>query len=145
MTSTDATPTGADEPTFSLADWVADPFATLEAARADGPFATNELGGMVIGHALARDLLTNPAAAEAFSESLTLAGITDGAFHDWMTGSPLDVDGPEHKRWRSLMSRTFTPRSVDQLGPFLRDTAGALADERERWEQERELELVIEL
>ena len=118
-----------DDATFSLAEWMIDPFATLETARAAGPLVTNELGSMVIGHAAARQLLTDPAAAEAFSESLSLAGITSGAFYDWMAGSPLDVDGPEHRRWRTLMSRTFTPRSVEQLDDVLRTTAADLADE----------------
>jgi cytochrome P450 len=38
------------------------------------------------------------------------------------------MDGEEHRRWRALMSRTFTPRSVERLRPFLGAEAGRLVD-----------------
>jgi cytochrome P450 len=45
-----------------------------------------------------------------------------------MAISPLNRDGKEHQRWRALMSRTFTPRSVERLRPFLRQAAHELID-----------------
>jgi cytochrome P450 len=45
-----------------------------------------------------------------------------------MAMSPLNRDGADHLRWRALMSRTFTPRSVERLRPFLRDAAHELID-----------------
>jgi hypothetical protein len=45
-----------------------------------------------------------------------------------MAQSPLNRDGEDHQRWRALMSRTFTPRSVERLRPFLRAAAHELID-----------------
>jgi cytochrome P450 len=63
-----------------------------------------------------------------FPEFLRAFGITGGPFYEWMSISPLNRDGAEHQRWRTLMSRTFTPRSVERLRPFLHDAAHELID-----------------
>lgn len=41
--------------------------------------------------------------------------------------SLINMDGPEHHRLRGLVARSFTPRSVVALAPFLEETAGRLA------------------
>jgi len=34
----------------------------------------------------------------------------------WLVDTdPLNKDGAEHQRWRTLMTRTFTPRRVEQI------------------------------
>jgi hypothetical protein len=45
-----------------------------------------------------------------------------------MAMSTLNRDGADHLRWRAVMSRTFTPRRVEQIRPFLRDAAHELID-----------------
>jgi cytochrome P450 len=55
-------------------------------------------------------------------------GITSGPFYEWMSLSPLNRDGLDHVRWRQLMSKAFTPRSVERLRPFLHDAAHQLID-----------------
>ncbi|HEY3186569.1 MAG TPA: cytochrome P450, partial [Solirubrobacteraceae bacterium] len=55
-------------------------------------------------------------------------GVSSGPFYAWMAISPLNHDGAEHQRWRGLMSRTFTPRRVESLRPFLRAAAHELID-----------------
>jgi cytochrome P450 len=45
-----------------------------------------------------------------------------------MSISPLNRDGADHVRWRQLMSKAFTPRSVERLRPFLKDAAHELID-----------------
>jgi cytochrome P450 len=45
-----------------------------------------------------------------------------------MALSPLNKDGSEHLRWRALMAKTFTPRSVERLRPFLERAAHELID-----------------
>jgi hypothetical protein len=45
-----------------------------------------------------------------------------------MALSPLNRDGADHVRWRSLVSRTFTPRRVEQIRPFLVTAAHELID-----------------
>ena len=46
--------------------------------------------------------------------------------------SMLGLDDPEHKRLRSLVSRSFTPRQVESWRPLLREIAGELLDEVDR-------------
>ena len=45
-----------------------------------------------------------------------------------MSISPLDMEGDEHRVWRQLMAKTFTPRSVERLRPFLRAESERLVD-----------------
>ena len=39
------------------------------------------------------------------------------------------MDPPEHDRMRSLVSRVFTPRAINQLEPMVRRVIGGFADE----------------
>lgn len=73
-------------------------------------------------------LLADDRLEVAFTDVLALVGVTSGSFHDWMARSPLDHDGADHRAWRSLMSRTFTPRQVEGLRPFLAATVERLVD-----------------
>jgi hypothetical protein len=106
-----------------------DPFAALREARRVGPVADLEVGGIaVLAHEPARAFLSDPRARANFTDFLRAFGVTSGPFYEWMAISPLDKDGPEHLRWRALVSRTFTPRSVERLRPFLRQAAHGLID-----------------
>src|SRR5262249_3962602 len=51
-----------------------------------------------------------------------------GPFYEWIVASPLNRDGADHQRWRAFLSRTFTPRNVEQLRPFLHSAAHELID-----------------
>jgi cytochrome P450 len=57
-----------------------------------------------------------------------LMGITSGPLRGWYGGLMFTNDGPPHDRLRSLVSRAFTPRAVDELRA---DTA-AMATELSR-------------
>lgn len=122
----DAVPVEAAVPPFER--FLADPLAALAEARAVGPVVRNELGPMVVGYAAARELLTDRRYEDRFTTVLAMQGITSGTFHDWMARSPLDHDGEDHRRWRALMSRTFTPRSVERLRPALAAMTDELID-----------------
>lgn len=117
-----------DEPVLALADVIADPDGALKAARERGPISATELGPIVLRHEAVRAMLQDPRMQPSFSTFLEQMGITSGAFHQWMSGSPLDMEGDEHRRWRQLMARTFTPRSVERLLPFLRAESHRLID-----------------
>jgi cytochrome P450 len=90
--------------------------------------AQTELGPIVVRHEAVRALLQEPRMRPSFTSFLEQIGISSGAFYDWMSGSPLDMEGDEHRRWRQLMARTFTPRSVERLRPFLRSESHHLID-----------------
>lgn len=113
---------------IELAEILDDPFGTLKKARAAGWLADLEIATGVLTHEDVRELLGDGRLRANFPEFLHALGITSGPFYDWMAGSPLNHDGPEHTRWRALMSRTFTPRRVESIRPFLRDAAHGLID-----------------
>jgi cytochrome P450 len=114
--------------TMPLADFLANPDATLKAAREQGIVAETEFGPLVVRHEQVRALAQSDKLRPSFSRLLQQFGVSSGPFYEWMSISPLDMEGDEHRVWRALMSRTFTPRSVERLRPFLRAEAERLVD-----------------
>lgn len=114
---------------LGIGEFTADPFATLRRARDGGALVDLELGGVgVMRYEQVRTLLADGRLRANFTDFLRTFGVTSGPFYDWMAISPLNRDGAEHQRFRTLMSRTFTPRSVERLRPFLRAAADELID-----------------
>ncbi len=113
---------------LAIADFVADPFGTLRRTREGGPLADFDVAVGVVTHDRVRELLTDRRLQANFSEFLQSFGISSGPFYEWMAVSPLNHDGADHQRWRSLMGRTFTPRRVDNIRPFLRQAAHEMID-----------------
>jgi cytochrome P450 len=113
---------------LELEEFRRDPFATLRRARAAGPIVELMAGAGIMSHERARTLLADKRLHSNFADFLRTFGVSSGPFYEWMASSPLNRDGEEHQRWRTLMSRTFTPRSVERLRPFLRTAAHELID-----------------
>ncbi len=105
-----------------------DPFGALRRAREVGPVLDSQGGAGVLRYEDMRTLLGDGRLRANFPDFLRAFGITGGPFFEWMAVSPLNRDGAEHLRWRALMARTFTPRSVERLRPFLHDAAHELID-----------------
>jgi cytochrome P450 len=116
------------QPPTSLATFLADPLGTLKTAREAGPVLQTEIGPLVVQHDAVRALGQSDKLRPSFSQVLERFGIHSGTFYEWMSRSPLDMEGEEHRAWRALMSRTFTPRSVDRLRPCLRAQAERLVE-----------------
>jgi cytochrome P450 len=116
-------------PKVSTESFLADPHATLKTAREAGVVAETDFGPLVLRHKAVRALGQSDKLRPAFSRVLARFGVTSGPFFEWMSGSALDMEGDEHRVWRQLMSRTFTPRSVERLRPFLAEEANRLIDE----------------
>ena len=116
-------------PQITIPEIITDPLAVLGRARGQGWLADAEEGTVVaLTHERVRELLGDDRLRANFPEFLRRLGITSGTFYDWMAISPLNRDGAEHVRWRTLMSKTFTPRSVERLRPFLKTAAHELID-----------------
>src|SRR5688500_5284822 len=115
-------------PKVALTDLLTNPDTVLAGARAAGPIVETELGPMVVQHEAVRALAQSEKLRPAFSRVLEQFGVSSGAFYDWISISPLDMEGPQHRAWRQLMLRTFTPKSVERLRPFLRAEANGLID-----------------
>ncbi len=114
---------------LELAPILVDPIGELRRARAAGWLADVEPGLVgVLTHERVRELLTDGRLHSGFVQFMERFGITSGPFFEWMAISPLNRDGADHLRWRQLMARTFTPRSVERLRPFLHDMAHTLID-----------------
>lgn len=119
----------ADPP--DLATFLADPLGTLASGRRDGWYWPSGMGlpGMTLLHYEdVRTILRDDRFQADFTEMLRAMGIGSGSFYEWMAKSPLDKHGDELRSWRQLVTRTFTPRSVEHLRPFLQRSAGELTD-----------------
>lgn len=114
---------------LELEPLLTDPLGELGRARRTGWLADSDVGALgVLTHARVRELLADGRLRANFVQFMERFGVTSGPFYEWMKISPLNRDGADHIRWRQLMSRTFTPRSVERLRPFLRDAARGLID-----------------
>jgi len=121
-------------PSMPLDEFLADPFGALKRARDAGPLADFSGGATgdapnvvgVVSHAGVRELLADGRLHENFPDFLRTFGVTSGVFYDWMAISPLNRDGEDHRRWRALMTRTFTPRRLERIRPFLGEAARTL-------------------
>ncbi len=113
---------------FSIAELLADPDAGLERIRNHGPVVPMDMGLMVVEYEALRDALGDARLKPNFADFLTQLGVTSGPFFDWMSMSPLNMDGAEHRAWRQLMKKTFTPKSVEQTRPFVKSQSEELAD-----------------
>jgi hypothetical protein len=115
--------------TFSIMELVSDPDGMLKEARDLGPTVNTEVGAFVVRHAAVRELAqSDDRVRPNFTGLMEGFGITSGPFYEWMKISPLDMEREEHKVWRQVMTRAFTPRSVEGLKPFLRNEANRLID-----------------
>jgi cytochrome P450 len=99
----------------------------LRAARAAGATATDAVNGAVL---VLRyddiDRLTRDRRLAGVGLSLfDFMGIDEGPLRDWYGGLMFTNEGDTHNRLRALVSRAFTPRSVDAL----RDDARRLSND----------------
>ncbi|MCY1141894.1 cytochrome P450 [Actinoplanes sp. Pm04-4] len=99
------------------------------AAQDAGWYADSPLGPLVLRHAETQELLRDRRLDHGGDGYLRQNGITGGPIHDWWAPMIVNHDGADHRRLRGLVSRAFTPRTVDGMRPFIRATAEALTDE----------------
>jgi cytochrome P450 len=89
----------------------------LRAAAHEGPLATDTMTGATVVlrqrdfEALAHDQRLSGIGLVLFDAM----GITDGPLRDWYGRLMFTTEGDYHRRMRSLVSRAFTPRSVESL------------------------------
>jgi cytochrome P450 len=98
------------------------------AAQDAGWFADSPLGLLVLRHAEAQELLRDRRLDHGGDDYLRRSGITAGPIHDWWVPMIVNQDGADHRRLRGLVGRSFTPRTVDLLRPFIRAATEELAD-----------------
>lgn len=117
-----------------------DPHPVWRAARAAGRTARTGSGEVVLLRADDLDVATSdPGFGVLGLDALHRLGITDGPFHDWRALTLAANDGETHRRLRSTVGRSFTPRRVDALRSAIHEHAARLLD---RAAERGELEVV---
>jgi hypothetical protein len=106
-------------------EFVANPAPVIESFRTQSSIVRTPIGALVIEHAKVLELLGDPRLRSSLLDFVRLQGMVDGPIYEAVSNSLLAVDGQDHTRLRKLVSRAFTPRSVERLRPSMR----ALAEE----------------
>jgi len=108
--------------------FIADPAPVIDAIRRESPIARTPIGALVVEHATVVALLADARLHSSLLDFVRIQGLVDGPIYEALSMSILAVDGPDHTRLRKLVSRAFTPRSVERLRAAMRSLAEELAD-----------------
>jgi cytochrome P450 len=130
---------------FGPYDW-ADPWPTYDRLRAEAPYWRNPDGVTI---------LTRYADCEAVLRDARFSTSNDHAdppfvlpegdprsFMDGEAAPLIFLDPPDHTRLRKLVSKAFTPRSIERLRPRVHEVVDAILD---RAADERRLDVVADL
>lgn len=96
---------------YQITDTVQQVAPRIHEARKHAPMAIGPLGPEVLGYELARGILRDPRFVFPPGMHMTARGIASGPLYDRVLGTILGMDGEEHRRLRSLVSKAFTPRA----------------------------------
>ncbi|WP_328304510.1 cytochrome P450 (plasmid) [Streptomyces sp. NBC_00435] len=101
----------------------------VASAQAENWYAESPLGMLVLRHAEAQELVRDNRLTHNGTGFMAQNGIVDGPVYDWFVNGLVNQDGDSHRRMRSLVSRAFTPRMLENLRPLIREASERLADE----------------
>ena len=99
----------------------AEVYPRLLAAQREAPIALGPLGPEVLSYELVRTVLRDSRFQIPHGYILTVQGITSGPLYDKVVSSLLGMDGADHNRVRSVVSKAFTPRAVERLHTTIAD------------------------
>jgi cytochrome P450 len=111
--------------TYDITDTPQEIYPQFRAAQQVAPIALGPIGPEVLSYEFARTVLRDPQFVVPTGIHLSAHGITSGPLWDRVTRSILNMEGEEHRRLRSLVSRAFTPRATERM----RDTIHAVINE----------------
>ena len=109
-------------------EFQADPGKVIDAIRADSWVARAPIGAIALGRPQVQALLADRRLRSSLTELIQIQGITEGPIFDAVSTSLLAIDGEDHHRVRSLVSRAFTPRAVDRHRTLMRDVLERLVE-----------------
>jgi cytochrome P450 len=120
----------ADLPTLAYDDTetLAEVYPRIQAAQRLAPIALGPHGPEVLSYHLARSVLRDTRFQIPPGISLAAQGITSGPLWDKMINSLLCLEGDEHHRLRSVVSKAFTPRATARLHDTMVDVMNELVD-----------------
>ncbi len=113
---------------FLTPEFEADPVAAVNAVRAQSCLARTPIGAVVVERRYVEALLADPRLDSSLLPIARLQGLTEGPMYDMLARALLSVDGDDHTRLRKLVSRAFTPRSIERLRPSMRALTDELVD-----------------
>ena len=97
---------------YDLTDTPQQIYPQFQAAQQQAPIALGPIGPEILSYELARRVLRDPRFVIPPGIHLSAHGITSGPLWDRVTRSILNMEGDEHRRLRSLVSKAFTPRAT---------------------------------
>jgi cytochrome P450 len=100
----------------------------VRAAREANWYARTPMGIAVLRHDEISQLLTDRRLVQGSHLILAAQGVLEGPVPDFFNSIILSVEGDDHTRLRTLVSRAFTPRSVTALRPRMAEVADELVD-----------------
>lgn len=103
-------------------------YPQFRAAQETAPIALGPIGPEVLSYELARTVLGDPRFGIPPGIHLTAHGVTSGELWDRVTRSILCMEGAEHRRLRSLVSRAFTPRATARMDTTIQTVINHLID-----------------
>ncbi|ULE31660.1 cytochrome P450 [Mycobacterium sp. IDR2000157661] len=103
-------------------------YPQFRVAQAAAPIALGPIGPEVLSYDLARTVLGDPRFGIPPGIHLTAHGVTSGELWDRVTRSILCMEGAEHRRLRSLVSRAFTPRATARMDTTIHTVINDLID-----------------
>jgi cytochrome P450 len=114
--------------TYAVTDTPQEIYPQFRAAQQVAPIALGPIGPEVLSYELARTVLRDPRFVVPAGIHLSAHGITSGPLWDRVTRSILNMEGEEHRRLRSLVSRAFTPRATARMHDTIRAVINELID-----------------
>src|ERR1039458_5235453 len=105
-----------------------DPFPLFNHLRQQDPVYHTDFGYWYVSRYADANALVRDARLGSGRGVPDSFGITSGPLYDIMTSWLMALDGPNHTRVRRLISRAFTPRSVEGLRPTIESLANRLVD-----------------
>jgi cytochrome P450 len=100
----------------------------LRKALEQGPIAMGAHGPEILSYELVRETLRDARFHPPRGLGLETQGITSGPLWHRASTSLLAINGDDHTRLRRLVSKAFTPRSVNRLDGIIADVINKLVD-----------------
>jgi cytochrome P450 len=113
---------------YGISDTPQEIYPQFRAAQQVAPIALGPIGPEVLSYGLARTVLRDPRFVVPTGIHLSAHGITSGPLWDRVTRSILNMEGEEHRRLRSLVSRAFTPNATARMHDTIHAVINELID-----------------
>jgi cytochrome P450 len=114
--------------TYAITDTPQEIYPQFRAAQQVAPIAMGPVGPEVLSYELARTVLGDPRFGIPAGIHLTAHGVTSGELWDRVVRSILCMEGTEHRRLRSLVSKAFTPRATARMDVTIHAVINELTD-----------------